>query len=480
MKRIILFFIANITLGLFFVSCNDLLEEKPKSVVVENFYKTPEEVESAVDAVYNNFKGSTMATYEAVLECLGDFVYGRGSWEQIGDYKALNDANITKVSGVWNSFYEGIKRANIVIGNSPKDNPEIDVLVSEARFLRAFGYFQLVRNWGGVPIRTEDNMSETDLPRSSESEVYDFILKDLLEAESVLPEKRSRVGKATKWAAKTLLADVYLHLGDYQKAKLKAEEIINSGKFSLVKVSSKSDFQEKVWGPSLLSTSEEIFYLKYSNNPGGTYNYMLWILNHTQTGAFPFGGAYAIHGSVENSIYKQWDDRDLRKQLWEVVDFGLGSHTLVSTKFIDKNAVSKNGGANDDPVYGYSDVLFIYAEALVKSEKSVSLEALEAINKIHRRAYGYDPELKSSVDFLPTELSTVDKFMEVLIRERGYEFQTEGKRWLELKRLGIAEESVKFAKGVDVSKESLLWPIPISEINYNGALDPSKDQNPGY
>ena len=72
-----------------------------------------------------------MSVYEATLECLSDFVYGRGSWTQIGEYKKLNDTNITRVSGIWKSFFISIRCANLV--------------------MRVFVYFHLVRNWGGVP-----------------------------------------------------------------------------------------------------------------------------------------------------------------------------------------------------------------------------------------------------------------------------------------------------------------------------------------
>lgn len=464
-----------------FLSCSDELVEHPKAMVVENFYKTPEEVESATNAIYNQLRTTTqMSVYEATLECLSDFVYGRGSWTQIGEYKKLNDTNITRVSGIWKSFFISIRCANLVIQNSPKGNPDIDVFVAEAKFMRAFVYVHLVRNWGGVPLRTEENMSEIDVPRASEDEIYAFIINDLLEAEKVLPEKRDLSGRPSKWAAKTLLADVYLQLGEYSESRVKAEEVIKSGAFSLVPVTSKEDFQENVFGPSVIASSEEIFYLKYSNIVSGQGNYMLWILNHFETGGFPFGGAYAIYGDLTNPVYKEWDDRDLRKQLWSPVEFGLGTNTLVCTKFIDKNAISKAGGANDDPVYGYSDLLLIYAEALVMENGKVTAEALEAVNQVRRRAYGQNTMAASEFDYKQSDCPSVSALLDLIMKERGYEFQVEGKRWLELKRTGKAAEIIKATKGLDVSDISFLWPIPIDEINYNGALDPKTGQNPGY
>lgn len=464
----------------FFCSCSDELTEHPKTIVVENFYKTTEEVETATNAIYGPLRGGQMAVYEATLECLSDFVYGRGSWTQIGAFQKLNDTNITRVSGIWNIFYQSIRCANLVIQNSPTNNADAAVYVAEAKFLRAFAYFHLVRNWGGVPIRTESNMSETAVPKSTKEEVYNFIVSDLLEAEKVLPEKRDEFGRPSKWAVKTLLSDVYLQLEKYSEARAKAEEVINSGAFALVPISSKEDFQNNVFGPTLISTTEEIFYLKYSDIISGQGNYMLWILNHAKTGGFPFGGAYAIYGNLSNPIYVNWNNNDYRKQLWSPVEFGLGPNTLVSTKFIDHNAISQNGGANDDPIYGYSDLLLNYAESSTLENNIVTSKGLEALNQVHRRAYGYNPTEKSDIDYDASDYNSVSDFVDLVIKERGYEFQVEGKRWLELKRTGKAKQIIKETKGIDISDDCLLWPIPVNEMNYNTALDPSKDQNPGY
>ena len=151
----------------------DALEESPKNMVVENFYKTPEEVETATNAIYHSLRaGECMSVYEATLECMSDCVYGRGSWAQIGEYNKLNDTNITRVGTIWKWFYLAIRNANLVIQRSSAGDPAIDVFVAEAHFLRAFSYFQIVRNWGGVPLRTDKNLGETDVPKSPVDEVY--------------------------------------------------------------------------------------------------------------------------------------------------------------------------------------------------------------------------------------------------------------------------------------------------------------------
>jgi hypothetical protein len=463
-------------------ACEDTLVENPKFMVVENFFNTAGEVEAAVNAIYTPLRSTNYTVYETTLECQADYAYGRGSWTPLHEHKGLNDANISRVAGLWNAFYLSIRNANLVIANAPKGSSisqaDIAKNVAEAKFLRAFNYFQLVRNWAGVPLRTESNMTETDLKKSTPDEVYALIVADLLEAEQNLPDTPARVGKPSKWAAKTMLADVYLHLGRFPEARDKANEIIKSNKYSLVSVQSVRDYQVKVFGPDLVSTPEEIFYFKYTRQVGQG-NYMLWITNHPSTNLFNFGGAYVVYGFTTEPFYKNWNSNDLRKALWEPVNIGLGPNTLISSKFADANAISQNGAGNDDPVYGLNDVLLLFAEASVRAENSISPEAMETLNRVHRRAYGKVPTSPSTVDFKISDY-TPTTFIDLVIQERAYEFQYLGKRWLDLKRIGKVKEAVKTMKGIDVADKHLLWPIPVSELNFNKALNPATDQNPGY
>ena len=465
-----------------FASCENALIEAPKSLVVEAFFNTAAEVESAANLIYSPLRNTNMSVYEATLESQTDYAYGRGSWAPLSEFQGLDGANVTRVSGLWNTFYLSIRNANLVIKNAPNgtaiSKADITKFVAEAKFLRAFNYFQLVRNWAGVPLRTEVNMSDINLKRSTAEEVYALIIADLKEAETNLPDNPAVAGRPTKWAAKTMLADVYLQLGSYADARDKADEVMKSNKFSLVPVTTKADFQTKVWGPELVSTTEEIFYLKYARqvNQG---NYMLWISNHPNTKLFNFGGAYAVYGDAANSFYKAWDTNDLRKSLWDVVNFGLGTTTIVSSKFIDQLAVGQNGAGNDDPLYGYSDVLLIYAEAASRAGNGPTAAAVEAVNQVRRRAYGKNPTAVSTVDYKLADY-TATTFPDVVLQEKAYEFQLGGKRWLDLKRTGKAKTVLLAAKGKTVLDKHYLWPIPVSELNYNQGLDVTKDQNPGY
>jgi hypothetical protein len=333
----------------------------------------------------------------------------------------------------------------------------------------------MVRNWAGVPLRTEDNMTEPDVPRSSVDEVYALILSDALFAEQNLPDNPTSIGRPTKWAAKTLLSEIYLNRGMWAESAARAKEVIDAAKYSLVPVSVPEDFQ-KIYGPEVVNTSEEIFYFKYNRQQGfGLVSYA-----HRATDQYKYfagGGVYAQYtDSVANSFIKTWDKEDLRKEhILYNVDIGLGPNSCLFRKFRDP--VSSNAG-NDYPWYRYADLLLFHAEAESRANDGPNAAAMESLNKVHRRAYGYDANVPSPVDFAVGDYDA-DSFIDLVVRERGYETMYEGKRWLDLKRLGIAKQRILEVKGIVVAEAHMLWPIPNSELNYNKALTPA-DQNPGY
>lgn len=464
-------------------SCsNDILIEEPKTVAAELFYNTPEEVEAAVNASYAPIRSNIYTEQIVILDTHTDWGYGRGSRADYNDFQGFNSGNINNAGSRWNAFYQSIRNANFVIANAPLGasitTSEIDLFVAEAKFIRAFNYFNLVRNWGGVPIRTDLNLDQVDLTRSTEAEVYDFILQDLIDAERKLPEEPRNIGRPTTYAAKSLLADVYLTMGMYSDASSKAFEVIQSDKFSLVPVSTIEDFQYNLFGPDILTTTEEIFYLKFTRQPN-LGNWILFVLNHPDTGLFNFGGAYAHYSDSTNPFYINWDDNDLRKGLWDQIDFGLGETTLVSKKYVDQEAIERgNGAGNDLPIYRYAEILLLYAEATARETGAPTAEGMEALNKVHRRAYGQAIDIPSSFDY-KLEDYNLDSFVDLVLDERAYEFIFEGKRWYDLKRTGKAAETILEVKGITIAERHYLWPIPISEIDFNSAIN-SEDQNPGY
>lgn len=462
-------------------SCSDLLTEEPKSLSAETFYNTVDEMESAVNAIYGPMRGDggLSINYPAQLEGLPDYGDSRGSQTPVSLYQGLDNTNISRVGSIWDGFYQSIRNANIVIANAPTARELTDAqkarFTAEAKYLRSLIYFAMVRNWQGVPLRTEANMTEPNVPRASVDAVYNLIIEDALYAELNLPDAAAQPGKPTKWAAKTLLSEIYLTRGNWEGARDKAAEVIASNKYSLVPVAVAEDFQ-KIYGPEVVTTSEEVFYFKFSRQQGfGLVSYA-----HRALGEFKYfggGGVYAQYtDSVANSFIKTWNKKDLRKtHILYKMDVGLGPNTCLYRKYRDPNSTT---AGNDYPWYRYADVLLFHAEAAARAANAVTPEALESLNKIHRRAYGYSATSVSPVDFNAADYTTAT-FIDLVVRERGYETMYEGKRWLDLKRLGIAKQRILEVKGIVIADKHMNWPIPNSEMLYNKALT-AADQNSGY
>jgi hypothetical protein len=467
-------------------SCNKMLEEKPKSIALELFYNTAAEVETGVNAIYTPVRGSGVlgALYQCQQEIYTEYIYGRGSHAPLNDYKGLDNTNITRTEDMWRAFYQAIRNANIIISKAPQGKSisaaDVTRFVSEARFMRALWYFHLVRNWGGVPIRTEANMDSLRVIRNTAAEVYTLIADDLTYAETNLPDVPRYIGTPSKLVAKAVLADVYMNMHEYTLARNKSLEVIQANKYSLVNVTVANDF-EKLFGADISSSTEEIFYLKFARTPSSqNWQYPIY-LHYPNVGYYPPGGFYTFYSDADkNPFVKAWDKNDLRYTYnWYVQTFGLGATTILNKKFVDKSATT--GAGNDFPMYRYADVLLFYAETQARANGAPDADAMEKLNMVHRRAYGKNPALAdATVDFKLADYSTLQPFIDLVVRERTYENVSEAKHWLDLKRLGIAKETILAVKGITVADKHLLWPIPKIEYNYNKAIDPVKDQNPGY
>ena len=460
-------------------SCNKQLIERPKSIAENNFYNTSSEVEAALGAIYAPLRGSDClgAVYESIQESSSDWFIGRASFAPTSEFQGLDGTGITRVGSIWNEFYLSIRNANLVIARVPQatelNDDQKNMYIGEARFMRALDYFFLVRNWGGVPLRTEQNMDSANLSRSNSKDVYALIVNDLKFAESNLPQEPPVAGRPSLWAAKTVLADVYFYEGLYDDAAQKAEEVIQSGKYSLVKVTKADDFNN-LFGPGLPATSEEIFYIEYS--PESSWAYPIYTAG-VGTPYLGLDGYYAIYGTTDNPLYANWDNNDLRKEYgWYKWNTPLGPNVILNKKFTDPGSTTPD---NNYPLYRYADLLLLYAESACRSAGQPTADAMEKLNMVHRRAYGYDPLQPSPVDFNIANYNG-QSFADLVIKERGYETQGEGKRWLDLKRTGDPGKYIKAAWGKAIAEKALLWPIPVSELNYNKSLDPQKDQNPGY
>ncbi len=470
-----------------FSSCSDFLEEVPKDRLGEgNFYKTLDDARSAVNAIYNPLRsGVFIGPYFLQTEIMADYAHGRGSTLVIGEYQGLDVTNIQRVATIWDGFYRSIRNANIAIEAIPGilsiDDAQKNALVAEARFMRAFSYYHLVRHWGAVPLYL--NTGPEGTARKSVDEVYQAIISDLEFGEQNLPNQPALFGKPSLWSAKSLLSEVYLTTEKWDLSRDKAQEVINSGNFSLVDVSKVDDW-DNVFGASVNGSSEEIFYIKFNHLNGWEWPHnLLW----SETEFSPFGN-YVIYSTLDNRFLNEWDDQDLRKQ-WDIFTEYVNRNTgqienlpsstpVLFSKWRDPAAPTTIGHANDYPFLRFADILLIHAEAAAMAEGNPVPSAIESLNKIKRRAYGYPSSTPSPKDY-PVSGWTLESFRSAVLQERGYELFMEGKRWLDLKRMGKVKEVILANLGKTVKDIHLFWPIPQQEIDTNPEMDQS-DQNPGY
>lgn len=484
-------FIYLITFALLATSCSSILDEDAHSVAAETFYNTPEEAAAAVLAPLHQLRGEFDGmSFPTMQEASADYAYGRGSWTEMSDYEGLNtSSSVTRAGTIWNNLYGAVRDCNIAIDRLPDANgmneAQKAAYIGELRFIRGFAYYYLVRLYGGCPLRTDKNRKEYNLAKSTPEQIYQFIQDDLIYAAANAPEKARESGTPTRYAASALLADVYLTLKKYDEAATEAAKVINSNKYALTKVATARDF-DKVFGPDAAS-SEEVFYMKNENSTGNDGWPYVMICAHPKamvngqhmlsTGI----GWYGIYTTSDNEFIKNWDERDLRKELNLLpFNFGLGDKTYLFSKYYDPNALGKNGAGNDWPVIRYPDVLLNYAEAVARKAGGATDDALEKLNTIRRRAYGLEPTAPSAMDYTMSDCPTLESFISLLVKEEGYECMNEAKRWMYLCRLGVVSQQIAQYKGKEVKAKHMIWPIAVTEFNYNSEMDESKDQNPGY
>lgn len=272
------------TFALFLFSCKKFLKEDVISQVSYQLYETEKGVEGALISAYNTMRLGVYSEYMLTLNDAGTdlFTIGSDGNTAFNQYLATLSSLEGKLTNFWNYHYKGISECNVAIHFAPKVNMnsarklQID---AEARFIRAYYYFNLVQQYGRVPLILE--MVEgvkTDFKRESVKKIYDAIINDLLIAYNTLPPTAVAQGRATKAAASHLLAKVYLTRGSAASAVQKetrgatpsdmdsvvkyAGAVVNKqiGNYSLV-----SDYAQ-LFNISNQVNSEVIFAVQFTNN----------------------------------------------------------------------------------------------------------------------------------------------------------------------------------------------------------------------
>ena len=244
-KNISKLFMAVLLVFTGLVGCDDKLDVLDENnPTTESYFKTAIELQNGVNAVYSTLRSAQLVGREWFFT--HDMRSGEcspgGAQLEAPRAELLKEASPAPsnsvMTNVWTGTYQMINRANLVIAKAPgvTDNLALrDRVVGEAKFLRAWAYFELVSQWGDVPLYTETVTSATGFQgKSPAADIYAFIIADLTEASQKLPASygSSDLGRATKGAADALMGRVQMQKGDYAAAKTALLQVYN--KYSLV------------------------------------------------------------------------------------------------------------------------------------------------------------------------------------------------------------------------------------------------------
>lgn len=477
-----------------FGGCDDFLAENPAGTLTSvNFFQNGTDAVNALSGAYQALHDRNYVagrSYVEILELPTPQLASRAGNLNIRclDNFVCSTDNV-HWANVWQGIYEAINAANAVIDNVPqieKMNPGLrDRVVAEAKFLRAFHYFNLVRLYGGVPLRENETTSLADLrqPRAPADEIYSFVIKDLTEAQQALPVSypASDWGRATRGAAQTLLGKVYLQRGvagksnpfgdplywptaqpgDLQKAEAELRKVIQSGQYRLV------DQYRDLWREETEKNSEVIFAMQNILYPGqgshgGSNAYAPFRSgwgrgqNASGNGELPFYLSYA-EGDVRRGVTwlteyvdifgkrKKWDPNNIQGDTWPregpAPDKYLVHRTDIATTF---------SIPLDQPILRYADVLLMLAETLLEQNKTG--EALQLVNQVRARA-GVAP------------LTALDR--EAMYWERNWELATEQHAWYDAARFWdlFKEQSHRHSMLYQTNpKKYPRWTVPEVEL----------------
>lgn len=532
---------AIILVSVVLTSCKDWIKEPTPGVAsIEQYYESSNAAVYNVNAAYVPLAWEFNGTYFNewfIGDVVSDDALKGGQYVTTDMADAYDMENFRTVSNnnlllqYYRAQFQGVQRCNLVLhyvpnmddklfANSPKELK--NRIIGEAKFLRAMYYFRLVRVFGGVPL-VIDIIEKTDdwkQPRASIDAVYDQIIKDLQEAESVLWEKHDNrftdedLGRATKGAAQAMLLKVNLYragngyLGKvkstYDEALKWGDKIIESKQYSLCESYEDNFSLQSENGP------ESVFEIQYMEDPhsdygegnGFTRGTFSVVLTRSRSEYFKGKTGWGFNKPTYN-LLNEYEEGDIRRDVTifrptpEKIttpseEIYLGD-SLLSRKYalytdLTNTDCYKLDHASRGPintkVIRYSDVLLMYAEAACGAETSGKSGSAEwALNEVRSRVnlpqFG---KYKISING-----EEINPTLEQAIRhERRVELAMEGHRWFDLCRWGIAKETmdayiateseeVKSHYAGFVKGKHELFPIPSQEIELN-----PMEQNPNY
>lgn len=508
------------------LSCRkDFIERSSlDGTTLSNYYNTAEEVRSLTSTLY----GLPWSGYEnRAMDVIGDVMAGNeytggGNADDAPFLNFTLASTAVRVADAWKVFYKiggwtsEYMNALELKKSQGGDATFIDPAIAECHFFRGTVYFYIARIWGDAPIVTEPGKTaisgDFEIPRYLKADVLRFAMEELQAAESGLPETDPQPGRLTKYAAKGMLAKLYLYNKDYENAKIKAKEVIASGNYDLFQ-----DYAGMFNSSSNNNNIESLFSVQHqlTTNPWGSGNqknpdrgpnnlntdeasmWELYIPTIDIKNAYEFGdkrraGSMMEHGWAKpewkpknsNAAYNAFMANGYRYDTSAVV--GEGGQRSMTLSNIAKYVVGPGAKYGGEAVSGmntgintmilrYADILLIYAEAILANNTvTTDAEALAAFNKVRARA-----------NLSPKTSITQDD----VLKERRVEFAFEGEYWFDIQRQGFAKAKQIIEaqnRGTELSpfyvnnftEQMMHLPIPSGEVLQDPAL--AKDPVPYY
>ncbi|MEO5683215.1 MAG: RagB/SusD family nutrient uptake outer membrane protein [Chitinophagaceae bacterium] len=466
--------------ALLLAACSKILDKSPESnFTPDNFYRNAEDAKAAINAVYDLMNSNEM--YNQVMWIIQDQSTDDSEWGN-GRSTANQPKNdldkytftpaTTTFQSIWSICYRSINRCNAALERIPPivmDEPLKARLLGEAKFMRGFYYFTLVRLFGDVPLVLKETTSLNNLQvaRTASEDVYKQIIQDFSDAETILPVTYGAgdKGKATKGAAKAFLSKVYLTREEWAKASTKAKEVMDLGA-----------------GYDLWTNFADAFLIANKNGKESVFDIQangLVSEGSLMQGYMrpPFDRVNNINGFGDDpptqNIYNAYQAADTRRnatlRLYSATGTPAAPAAIVFpcyvSKYLDPGATGNGDGSNNFPIIRYTDVLLMYAEAL-NEQGAGNTEAYAAVNRVRKRA-GL------------TDLAALGQsaFRDSVLLERRLELAFEGHRRYDLlrtKRLITAMNAQN--PSIAIKPYQTLFPIPQTERDVNPLLT----QNSGY
>lgn len=513
---------------LVFAGCEDFLTEQPKTEIdVEQFFNSPDDARSAVNALYRDgagadsynsggFRGSNVMIGAFMSGFFDNEAKGERIEGQLAQDLLQNPVNFNEFAGGWwNGMYRVINRANLVLSRigdiEGMDEAERQNLTAEARYFRALNYFTLVKLFGDVPLVTEpfEGLDEIFVERQSSDLIYSQILEDLewtLNNSSFpdTPFGNGNNGRITRGTVATLLANVHLQRagyplqqnGAYAEAASSARQVINSGTYSLIEHGNNINGQSAY---NRMRVSEEepeyIWSVEYDGDVSVSQYPRITIPGVIRPDGIQYGRTLNMYRPITAFVRMYDPDADLRiqnRQMYftslEVNGEELQFGEYVPYIWFEEQAIFETArGSMNLNFIRFSEVLLIAAEAIARSE-GVTAEAVGYLADVRSRAYWTTDRAD-----IVAELSglSVDEFVEEVWLERYRELALDFVAWQDIQRTRqypvTSEGNTGTAEFVNVigtnnnwgqtyQERDLLYPIPDAEMQRNENLT----QNPGY